>query len=212
MDDKLITARRYASTAYIKSVKKRVDRTEFWFEGQRRTWLLMTVVDDAVGSIFYMLVFVFFSSSFAEISDLIVFIFPETNSASCRISRYMLSSCLPVTLSCYCFETTRRIELVLIWELRLTYPKLWCKEIRVSPKIMALLAGTLSPNCGLFRHGKSMMWSTKLVDGRACGLHLRESSAWWLDVESLLHVSSRDELGISPHRRIGVQDFLIDSP
>jgi len=29
---------------------KRVDRTEFMFEGQRRTWLLMTAVDDAGSS------------------------------------------------------------------------------------------------------------------------------------------------------------------
>ena len=27
--------------------EKRVDRTEFLFKGQWRTWLLMTVVDDA---------------------------------------------------------------------------------------------------------------------------------------------------------------------
>jgi len=34
-----------------------------------------------------------------------------------------------------------------------------------------------------FRHGKSMMWSTKVVDGRACGLHLRRSSSSWPDTQ-----------------------------
>ena len=49
--------------------------------------------------------------------------------------------CLSVT-SRYCVETTRRIELVLAWELLLTHAKLCCKEIRVPPKIMVLPSGT----------------------------------------------------------------------
>ena len=44
------------SQCLVRRLKKRVDRTEFWFEGQRRTWPPMTVVDDAVGSIFIMFV------------------------------------------------------------------------------------------------------------------------------------------------------------
>jgi len=56
------------------------------------------------------------------------------------LARYMLTVvCLSVCLSVrpsvtrrYCIETTRRIELVLILELSLTYPKLLYKEIRVS--------------------------------------------------------------------------------
>ena len=44
------------SQCLVRRLKKRVDRTEFWFEGQRRTWPPMTVVDDAVGSIFIVFV------------------------------------------------------------------------------------------------------------------------------------------------------------
>jgi len=33
-----------------------------------------------------------------------------------------------------------------------------------------------------------MVWSTKLVDGRACGLHLWRSSSSWLDAQCLLHI------------------------
>jgi len=73
------------SQCLVRRLKKRVDRAEFWFEGQRRTWPPMTVVDDAVGSIFIMFVFVFFVNSFCEISDLTVFIFSETNSTSCSV-------------------------------------------------------------------------------------------------------------------------------
>ena len=35
------------SKCLARRLKKRVDRTELLFEGQGRTWLLMTVVDDA---------------------------------------------------------------------------------------------------------------------------------------------------------------------
>jgi len=49
---------------------------------------------------------------------------------------------------------------------------------------------SFAPSSGLrkFRHGKSMVSSTKLVDGRACGLHLRPSSMSCLDAQSLLLV------------------------
>jgi len=47
-----------------------------------------------------------------------------------------------------------------------------------------LPSGTLPQTLDFkLRHGKS----TKLVDGRACGLHLRRFSASWLDAQSLLH-------------------------
>jgi len=73
-------------------------------------------------------------------------------------------------------------------ELSLTYPKLCYKEIQV-PKGISLW--NLAQNSGRrkFRHGKSTVWSTKLVDGRACGSHLRRSSTSWLNALSLLHVS-----------------------
>ena len=35
------------SKCLVRRLKKRDDRTEWLLEGQRRTWLLMTVVDDA---------------------------------------------------------------------------------------------------------------------------------------------------------------------
>jgi len=67
--------------------------------------------------------------------------------------------CLSVT-SRYCIETTGRIELVLARGLSSTYPTPCYKEIRVSRTV---------PNSRLkFRHGKSIVLSTKLVDGRAC--------------------------------------------
>jgi len=58
------------------------------------------------------------------------------------------------------------------WRLPSTCPALCDKEIRVSPNVRELC-----PNSELrkFRHGKSIVLSTKLVDGRACWSHLRRS-------------------------------------
>ena len=56
---------------------------------------------------------------------------------------------------------------------------------------MRTLLWNFAPNSWIRKlcHGKSMVWSTKLVNGRACGLHLRRSSgSWWLDAQSLLNV------------------------
>ena len=49
-----------------------------------------------------------------------------------------------------------------------TYPTQCFMEILVTPKITAFLSCTLPPNFGLwkFRHSKSIVLSTKLVDGR----------------------------------------------
>jgi len=61
---------------------------------------------------------------------------------------------------------TRPIELVLAWELPLIYPKLRCKKIHVSLK-NSNYRWTFAPNSGLyrkFRHGKSMVQSTKVID------------------------------------------------
>ena len=66
-------------------------------------------------------------------------------------------------------------------ELLLTYPKLCYKKIRVSPKIRALPSGTLPqiPDVENFATASRC---------RACGLHLRRSSASWLGAQSLLHI------------------------
>ena len=61
-----------------------------------------------------------------------------------------------------------------------TYP-MHCaihKEIRVSPKIRALLSGTLTQALDLqiFRHGQSIALSTKLVHGRARWPRTRRST------------------------------------
>jgi len=42
---------------------------------------------------------------------------------------------------------------------------------------------------GQFCHGKSMVWSTKLVDDRVCGSHVRRSSASWLGAQSNYYTS-----------------------
>jgi len=105
-------------------------------------------------------------------------------------ARYMLSSCLSVRLS-HAGIVSKRIDgLNWFWvrELSLTYHKLCYKKIQV-PKGISLW--NLAQNSGRrkFRHRKSTVWSTKLVDGRACGSHLRRSSTSWLNALSLLHVS-----------------------
>jgi len=105
-------------------------------------------------------------------------------------ARYMLSSCLSVRLS-HAGIVSKRIDgLNWFWvrELSLTYHKLCYKEIQV-PKGISLWNFAQNSGRRKFRDGKSMMWSTKLVDGRACGLHLRRSSTSWLNALSLLHVS-----------------------
>ena len=74
-------------------------------------------------------------------------------------------------------------------ELPLTYPELLVRKFgHLKNKGTSLW--NFTPNAGLrkFRHGESMVWSTRLVDGRACGLCLRRSSESCLDAHSLLHV------------------------
>ena len=108
-------------------------------------------------------------------------------------ARYMLSSRVRLSVrtsvtSRHCTETTRRTELIFC-KLPLTYPELFVRKFgHLKNKGTSLW--NFTPNAGLrkFRHGESMVWSTKLVDGRACGLCLRRSSASWLDAHSLLHV------------------------
>jgi len=82
---------------------------------------------------------------------------------------HRLSVCLSVT-SRYCIEMIDWASWFLAWRLPFTYHRLRCKEIQVPPKIRALLSGTLSQILDLkkFRHGKSIVLSTRLVDDRAC--------------------------------------------
>jgi len=91
------------------------------------------------------------------------------------------SVCLPGWLfvtSRYCVETTVRVELVFgMWfSFHLAYTVLSrnsgiSKNKDTSPWIFA-------PNSGLrkFRRSNSIVFSTKLVDGRACWRHLRRST------------------------------------
>ena len=96
-------------------------------------------------------------------------------------ARYMLSSRVRLSVrtsvtSRHCTETTRRTELIFC-ELPLTYPELFVRKFgHLKNKGTSLW--NFTPNAGLrkFRHGESMVWSTKLVDGRAFGLCLRRSS------------------------------------
>jgi len=81
----------------------------------------------------------------------------------------------PSVTSSYCIKTTGQIELVLAWMLPSNCPMLRWKEIRISQKyeyspLELCPKGTLD-----FRHCKSIVLSTKLVDGRACWQHLRRS-------------------------------------
>jgi len=75
----------------------------------------------------------------------------------------------------------------LAWELRLTYRKLCCTWKFGYLQNYGTSVWHFVPNTGVrkFRHGKSTV--TKL-HGRACGLHLRLSSASWLDAQCLLYV------------------------
>ena len=59
-----------------------------------------------------------------------------------------------------------------------TEQKLCYREILVPSKLRELHSGMLSqtPDLGKFRRGKSMVLSTKLVNGRACWPHLRRST------------------------------------
>ena len=103
------------------------------------------------------------------------------------LARYMLSSRVRLSVrpsvrlsftSRYCIETVRRTELVYG-----TGPKLCYKEIRISPKIRVLPCGTLPQTLDL-ENFATISRSTKLADGRACGLHLRWSSASLMDAQS----------------------------
>jgi len=91
------------------------------------------------------------------------------------LARYMPWPCVRVRvrLSVRCVlqvgvmsKRQNEFSRVLALELPSTYPPLCYKEIRIP-----------CPNSGTrqFCHGKSIMSSTKLVDGRICGSHLRRS-------------------------------------
>jgi len=87
-----------------------------------------------------------------------------------------VSVCLsvPVFVTSRCsIETTERIELVLVWELRSTYPTPCYGEIWV-PQNKGTSTWNFVPNSGLgkFRPGKLIVLSTKRVDGRAYWPHL----------------------------------------
>jgi len=104
----------------------------------------------------------------------------------------MLSWCVrpsvrPSVTNRYCIERTGEIELSFGMELPLTYLKPCFKKIRVPPKIRVLPSGTLLQTLDLENFSTASRWSTKVVDGRACGLRPRRSSALWLDAQSLLH-------------------------
>jgi len=66
-------------------------------------------------------------------------------------------------------------------ELPLSYTTLFCKKIRVSPKIKLLPCslGRFASKCELrkCRQIKLVALTAKFVDGRACGLHLRRSTS-----------------------------------
>jgi len=85
--------------------------------------------------------------------------------------------CLTVT-SRYCVERLDGSRWLLARELPSTYPTPCCKKIRVPQKIRVLHSGTLSETLDLenFATFKSVVLSTKLVDGRACGSRLRQST------------------------------------
>ena len=107
------------------------------------------------------------------------------------LAPYMLSSCVcpSVSLSVtsrYCIETTRQIELVLAGKLPLTYPKLYYKEIPPKNKGTSLRNFASNSRLRKFRHGLSMVWSTKVVDCGACGLHVRRSSESWLNAQEVV--------------------------
>ena len=88
-----------------------------------------------------------------------------------------MALCLTVT-SRYCVERLDGSRWLLARELPSTYPTPCCKKIRVPQKIRVLHSGTLSETLDLenFATFKSVVLSTKLVDGRACGSRLRQST------------------------------------
>ena len=91
---------------------------------------------------------------------------------SAMLARYMLSSCVcPSVTSRYCIETTGRIELVLAqWLPSIAIPHCVVRNFGIS-KIRVLLSLELCPpNFELrkFRRSKSIVLSTKLVDGQRC--------------------------------------------
>jgi len=73
------------------------------------------------------------------------------------LARYWLLASVSVRLS-VTTECQKRMELVLVWVLRSTYPTLCCMEIRVhvSPKIRVLPSGSFVPTCVLWKlhHGQ----------------------------------------------------------
>jgi len=109
----------------------------------------------------------------------------------CRrvISCVRLSVRLSVT-SRYCIETLCGWGGFLAWQL--LWPILNCviRKFGYLSKNKGTALWNFAPNSPLrkFHRGRSMVWSTKLVDGRACGSHVRRSSASWLDARGLLHV------------------------
>jgi len=71
----------------------------------------------------------------------------------------------------YCIETTGRLQLVfLAWRFSSTYPTLSFIRTVGYLQNKGTSLWNCVPNSGhrKFRHGKSIMLSTKLVDGRAC--------------------------------------------
>ena len=96
--------------------------------------------------------------------------------------------CLSQVLSS--IETAERTELVLGRELPSTYPTLCHEKIIVPPKIRVLPSGTLSHNMDLkkFRHGKSMVLSTKLVTVELVD-HTYDGRSVVAGGRSLLHAS-----------------------
>jgi len=120
--------------------------------------------------------------------------------AHCRVvnvltsnSAFLISVCLSAT-SLYCIETSRRIELgffCLGASSDLSYTVLLGKSGTPKNKGTSLWNFAANSGLGKFRHGESMMWSTKLVGVRGCGLHLYDGRArrnW--NAQSLLHVGT----------------------
>jgi len=114
------------------------------------------------------------------------------------LARYMLSSCHPMCPSVrpsvrhkpLLHRNTMWMGGFLAWQL--LWPILNCviRKFGYLSKNKGTALWNFAPNSPLrkFHRGRSMVWSTELVDGRACGSHVRRSSASWLDARGLLHV------------------------
>ena len=115
--------------------------------------------------------------------------------------RYMLSSCVPLSVHpsvrpCVCPSVCHKpvkyqndwTDRVDFWYRCFLSPTciLCYKEVRVSPKLRLLPSGTLFQTLDFrkFRHGKSTVLPTKLVNDRTCSPHLRWSlrHGWTVDV------------------------------